>query len=224
MAAGLKKYDIDPAALDDNGIAESQAVVVLTTPNLVLNGALADLGTALQFDIGDAYSAGIGGVMLAFDSAGVISTNVFTITGKDQDGNSVTETVTGVTTTPKKTVKYYSQVTAITASIDTTSNVWVGTITGELVSKTIPINRYSSHPAEAAVSGLLNTCVFDLDQTFDDLRTTTGDSAAWFAFSATKSADIAAAAADRATGVRLRFVSYTDTAELQFHVSYNPYR
>jgi len=224
MSAGLHKFDIDPADLDDNGIAEAQAVVVLTTPNLVLNGALADLGTALQFDIGDAYSDGIGGVRLLFDSAGDISTNVFTITGKDQDGNSVTETVTGVTTSPVSTVKYYSQVTAITASIDTTDNVFVGTVTGELVSRTIPINRYSDDPAICAVSALSGTCQFDLEQTFDDMRTTTGDDAAWFAFSANKSADIAAAASAGATGVRCHFDSYTNGAELQFHVSYNPYR
>jgi len=226
MSAGLKKYDIDPADLDDNGIAESQAVVVLTTPNLVLNGALADAGTALQFDIGDTYSDGIGGVRLLFDSAGDINTNVFTITGKDQDGNSITETVTGVTTTPVSTVKYYSQVTAITASIDTTSNVWVGTVTGELVSPTVPVNRYSDDGAAVAVSGLSGTCQYDLEQTFDDLRLGSV-SVNWFVVSAAgtdASTDIATQAAAGATGVRLKMDSYTNAAELQFHVSYNPIR
>jgi hypothetical protein len=225
--SGLKKFDIDPADLDADGIAESQAVVVGTTPNLVLNGALCVLGTAAQFDIGDAYSAGVVGVRLLFDSAGDINTNVFTITGKDQDGNSVTETVTGVTTTAVSTVKYYSQVTAITASIDTTSNVFVGTVTGALVSKTVPVNRLSDQPAAVAVSGLSGTCQFDLEQTFDDMRTTTGDSAAWFVVSTAgtdASTDIATLAAAGATAVRCKFDSYTNGAELQFHVSYNPYR
>jgi hypothetical protein len=219
---GLHKFDIDPADLDDNGIAESQAI---TAPaNMVLNGALCDLGTALQFDIGDAYSAGVGGVRLLFDSAGDINTNVFTITGKDQDGNDVTETVTGVTTSPVTTVKYYSQITEISPSITTTSNVFVGTVTGELVSKTIPINRYAGHPAACAVSALSGKCQFDLEETYDDLGNITGDAAAWFAFSSNASADIAASATQHATGVRLHFDSYSNGAELQFHVSYNPYR
>lgn len=222
--SGLKKFDIDPADLDDNGVAESQAVVVGTTPNLVLDGALCDLGTAGQFDIGDAYSDGVGGVRLLFDSAGDINTNVFTITGKDQDGNSVTETVTGVTTTAVSTVKYYSQVTAITASIDTTSNVFVGTVTGELVSKTMPVNKHSQQAAAMAVSGLSGTCQFDLQETYDDLATTTGGNAGWFNVSSNQSADVAATATLGATGVRCKFDSYSNGAELQFHVSYNPWR
>lgn len=227
MASGLKKFDIDPADLDADGIAESQAVVVATTPNLVLNGALCDLGTAGQFDIGDAYSAGIGGVRLLFDSAGDISTNVFTITGKDQDGNSITETVTGVTTTAVSTVNYYSQVTSITASINTTSNVFVGTVTGELVTKTIPVNRLSDDGANVAIGGASGTFQADLEQTFDDLSTTVGRSAAWFAVSTAgtdASGDVATSAAPGATGVRCRLDSYTNAAEFQFYVSYNPYR
>lgn len=220
--SGLKRFDLDPADLNPDGIAESQAI---TAPaNMVLDGDLCDAGTALQFDIGDGYSSGIGGIRLLFDSAGDINTNVFTITGKDQDGNSITETVTGVTTAAVSTVKYYSQVTQITPSITTTANVFVGTVTGELVSKTIPINKHAGHPAACAVSGLVGTCQFDLEQTFNDMRTTTGDSAGWFAFSANKSADIAAAATVNATGVRIKFDSYSNGAELQWHVSYNPYK
>ena len=127
---GLHKFDIDPAALDPNGIAESQTVTAGNS--LALDGALCDLGTAAQFDIGDAYSTGIGGVRLLFDSAGDINTAVFTITGKDQDGVSVTEAVTGVTTTAVSTTKYYSQVTAIVVSVATATDCFVGTVGGAL--------------------------------------------------------------------------------------------
>jgi hypothetical protein len=215
----IKKYDIDPANLDADGIAESQAVVVLTTPNLVLNGALCDLGTALQFDIGDAYSTGIGGVKLLFDSAGDINTNVFTITGKNQDGQSVTETVTGVTTTPVSTVKYYSQVTLITASIDTTSNVFVGTVTGELSTPSATISkRDRSIGATVAVGAVVGTCNFDIQQTFDNTEDTSV-TPVWHAVAAGKTADFAATAAIGAKAVRVKFSSYTDGAEAQFYVA-----
>jgi hypothetical protein len=222
MTAGLTKLDIDPAALDPNGIAESQTVTA--TNSLALDGALCDLGTAGQFDIGDAYSSGVGGVKLLFDAAGDINTAVFTITGKDQDGVSITETVTGVTTTAVSTDKYYSQVTEIAVTIATATDVFVGTVTGELVTKSIPINRYAQHPAACAVSALAGTCQFDLQETYDNLEADGTENAAWFDFSSDASTDIAATATANATGVRLKFDSYTDGAELQFHVSYNPFR
>jgi len=222
MTAGLKKYDIDPADLDSDGICENQ-----TTPgaaNLILNGALCDAGTALQFDIADGYSNGIGGVKLLFDSAGDISTVVFTITGKDQDGVSITETVTGVTTTAVSTGKYYSQVTQIAASAQVTSNVFVGTVTGELASRTFPINKYSDIACSVAVSALAGTCQFDVQETFDDILQGGSENAAWFNILSNQSADVASVATRGATAVRLIFDSYTNAAELQFLVSYNPYR
>jgi hypothetical protein len=221
MSSGLKKYDIDPADLDTDGICENQTTG--GAANLVLNGALCDLGTALQFDIADAYSSGVGGIRLLFDSAGDISTVVFTITGKDQDGIAVTETVTGVTTTAVSTVNFYSQVTQIAASAAVGSNVFVGTATGELVSRTVPLNRHSDSAAAVAVSGLSGTCQFDLQQTFDDFLQDSG-TINWFDISSDQAADVAATATLHATGVRCKFDSYTNGAELQFHVSYNPYR
>ena len=220
MGSGLHRLDIDPGNLDPDGICENQTTA--GAADLVLNGALCDLGTALQFDISDAYSAGIGGVLLAFDSAGDISGVIFTITGKDQDGVAITETVTNVTTTAVLTTKYYSQVTNIAADSQVTSNVFVGTVTGELATKSIPINRFSQSAAAVAVSGLTGTCQFDIAQTFDDFRDGTTDMA-WFNVLSNQSADVAGTAALGATGVRLVFDSYSNGAELQFHVSFNPF-
>ncbi len=223
MSSGTKKYDIDPAALDPNGIAETQSPA--SAASVVLNGALCDAGTALQFDIGDAYSAGIGGVRLVFDSSGDINTATFAITGKDQDGNSVTESVTGVvSTSPVSTVKYYSQVTGIVVGVATATGLFIGTIVGELSSRTIPINKHSRIPALVAVSGLDGTCVFDIQETYDDMRTVTGDSAVWFNILDDQNVNVSDHASINATAVRLVFESYTDTAELQFHVNYNAYR
>ncbi len=220
MTAGLLKYDIDPADLDPNGIAESQTV---SADDLALDGALCDLGTALQFDIGDAYSDGVGGVKLLFDSAGDINTAVFTITGLNQDGIAITEVVTGVTTTAVSTVNYYSQVTVIAVTVAAATAVFVGTVTGELATKTVPVNRYSGHAASVAVSAKAGTVQFDIQETFDDLRINVED-AAWFNILSNQTADVASEATVRATGVRLIFDSYSNGAELQFHVSFNPFR
>jgi len=222
MASGLKKYDMDPAAVDPDGIAENQTLG--GAGNVTLNGALCDLGTAGQFDIGDAYSDGIGGVQLAFDSAGDISGVTFTITGKDQDGISITEAVTGVTTTAVLTTNYYSQVTQIAADGAVASNLFIGTVASStgMVSKSVPINRLSQTGAGVAVSALSGTCQYDLQETFDALDTTpvTG----WFDVATDKSTDFAATATPGATAVRCKWDTYSDGAELQFHVSYNPYR
>jgi hypothetical protein len=224
MASGLKKYDIDPAAVDPNGIAENQTTV--GAANLTLDGALCDLGTAGQFDVGDAYSAGIGGVQLAFDSAGDISGVTFTITGKDQDGISITEAVTGVTTTAVLTSNYYSQVTQIAADGAVGSNVFVGTVASStgVSSKSVPVNRLSRTGAGVAVSGLTGACQYDIQETFDALDAT--PVGGWFDVATDQSTDFAATATPGATAVRLIIDDggYSDGAELQFHVSYNPYR
>lgn len=212
----IKSYDIDPANLDPNGIAESQTV---TDDDLALDGALCDLGTALQFDIGDAYSDGIGGVRLLFDAAGDINTAVFTITGLDQDGNAVTEAVTGVTTTAVSTVGYFSQVTVIAVTIAASTDVFVGTVTGELCTPSVTIsNRDRNIGATVAVGAVLGTCNFDIQQAFDDTEDTS-ITPVWHAVSAGQTADVAANAAIGAKAVRVKFNSYTDGAEAYFQVA-----
>lgn len=222
MTAGVTHLDIDPADLDADGIAENQTTA--GAANLVLNGALCDLGTAGQFDIGDAYSSGVGGVKLLIDSAGDISTVVFTITGRDQDGIPITETVTGVTTTAVSTTKYYSQVTNIAASAAVGSNVFVGTVTGELATKSIGLNDHSHNAATLVVAALAGTCQFDIQQTFDDILVDGAATANWITVESNKSADLTSAASNGATGVRLVFDSYSNGAELQFYVANSPYR
>jgi hypothetical protein len=216
--------DIDPAALDPDGICENQTQLIGVS--LDLDGALCDVGTALQFNIGDSYSDGVGGVKLLFDSAGVISTVVFTIIGKDQDGITVSpaETVTGVTTTAVSTVNYYSEVTEIQTSVAAVdSNVFVGTVTGELATRTIPLNRYADRGATATISGLTGTCQYDIQATYSNLNDGV-ENANWYVEVSDQSTDQANQLVANATGVRLVFDSYTDGAELQFGVVYNPYR
>jgi hypothetical protein len=220
--AGLRTYDVDPAALDPNGICENQTQLI--NVSLDLDGALCDLGTALQFDIGDAYSAGVGGVKLLIDSAGAIDTVVFTITGKDQDGNSITEDVTGVNTTAVSTVNYYSQVTEIATSIAAVdSNAFVGTVTGELATPTYVLNKFSNTGAGVSVAGLAGTCVFDIQETFSDIANNASTAAVWAVAVSDGAADTSTNLTIGATGCRLVLDSYTDTAELQFTIASNPY-
>jgi hypothetical protein len=221
--AGLKTYDVDPAALDPNGICENQTQLI--NVSLDLDGALCDLGTALQFDIGDAYSDGCGGVRLLFDSAGAIDTVVFTITGKDQDGVSVTEDVTGVNTTAVSTVNYYSQVTEIATSIAAVdSNVFVGTVTGELCTPTYVLNKYSNSGAGVSIAGLAGTCQFDIQESFTDLGSASPTTAVWAVTVSNGSVDTSTNLTIGATACRLVLDSYTDGAELQFTIASNPYR
>ena len=102
----------------------------------------------------------------------------------------------------------------------------MGTVTGELVSPVYVLNRFTQHTASAAISGASGTWQADMEQTFDDIANGTTASAAWFAVTSggNLSADGALTTSQGATGVRLKFDSYSNGAELQFHVSDNPYR
>ena len=80
-----KYFDFDPPVRDPDGIAESQSTA--TAGSVVLNGAQADLGTALQWLISDSFGADIAGARLKIASA-TEGVN-YTFTGLDQDGNSI---------------------------------------------------------------------------------------------------------------------------------------
>ena len=207
------RLDIDPAYVDPDGIAENQTLG--GAGDLTLDGVLSDLGTAGQFDIGDSYSSGIGGVQISIDSAGDVSTVNFTVTGKDQDGNDTTEVITGVTTTAVESTTYWSQITNIAADAAVGSNVFVGPV-DEIITRTLPLNWRATEAATVAVSGLSGTCQFDVDETFDDMSNNSGFN--WQTNLSNQSADVSGLLTLHATACRLKFDSYTNGAELQFHV------
>lgn len=209
--------DMDPINVDPDGICENQTTGAAA--NLVLDGALCDLGTAAVFDIYDAgYSDGIGGVQIAIDSAGDVSGITFTVTGTDQDGKAATEAITGVTTTAVESTTYWRTITQIAADGEVTSNVFVGPV-DEIITKTVPLNRRAHEAGMVQVSGLSGTCQFDIDETYIDLQN--GATVTWVAAQANKSADLTAALDLHASGVRLKFDSYSSGAELQFSVRQN---
>ena len=192
-----------------------------------MDGAQSDLGTAGQWDIGDAYD-GVAGAQISFESAGNWSGVTFTITGKDQDGNSVTVTQTGPNATTVTTSVYFSQITAITSSGTVATDIEVGAA-DTLITKTVPLNAYSDYQATLEVNGLSGTISFTIEETFDDvLRTATHTSAGvenqdWSTVASAQTTAQTNSATLFANAVRLKINSYTDSAEFQFTVLQNPW-
>lgn len=209
----VKKWDVDLPDVDADGICEAQTTA--GAANLVLNGALCDVGTAGEFLFTDSYPFN-GGVQLVFDSAGDISSVVFTITGLDADRNTQTATVTGVTTTEVETTTYWSKVTNIAASAAVTSNVTVGTV-DEVVTQSHPINWQAQEPYTSAALGLVGTINFDLQESFD--QTASEGVQIWYSYQASKTADIVSEFTRHALVGRLKVNSYATGAELQYYIS-----
>lgn len=223
--ASRNKLDIDPADSDPNGIAEDQQPDVGTP--FILNGAMCDVGTALQFDIGDVYSSGISGIQISFESTGNWSGVNITIVGKDENGFALTETLAGPNNNTVTSTKYFSQILAdgITVSDTVETDIECGPA-DIFVTKAIPVNSYGQNGATLAVTGLSGTIQYDMQETFDELLTATGaqvQAANWVDVQSNKTANLTALATVAATGVRLHVDSYTDSAELQFHVNENPF-
>lgn len=225
-SAQVVKLNIDPAASDPNGIAEDQQPTALVP--FVLNGAQSDLGTPLQWDIGDAYGD-ISGAQISFESTGNWASITFTITGADPDGNALVVTQAGPNNNTVTTSAYFSSITSITSSGTVATNVEVGAADA-LISKTIPLNGYSDYQATTAVMGLSGTIQFDVQQTFDlvmennaYVETTGADAINWIDLVSNQSTAQVNSAALYAQGIRLVIDSYTDTAEFQFHVMQNPW-
>jgi hypothetical protein len=220
----IRKFDIDPADSDPNGIAEDQQPDDGTP--VVLNGAMCDLGTAGQFNVGDAYGSGIGGVQLTFESAASWAAVTFTIVGKDANGNAQTVTHTGPTTN-NTTATFWSEILAGGITCDGTvgTNIEIGP-SDVMVTKTIVLNTRSDYGATAALSGVSGTLSVDIEQTFDDYYdnptvTTALIDVGWSIGTAAASTNVATTLTPHATACRLKLASYTNSAEIQFHVLEN---
>jgi hypothetical protein len=206
-------YDIDLPDVDPNGIAEDQQPD-LGTP-FVLNGALCDVGTALQFNIGDTYSSGVGGVIIVFESAGNWSGVDITVTGKNQDGISTVETLAGPNATSLQFVTYWSEITEITTDGTVATDIEVGTV-DEITTKSIPINWRDEEPFTVAATGVTGTVQFDIDESFDS--TSSAGVVDWLGAQTNKTADLSASLTRHARVTRLKVDSYSSGAELKFHV------
>lgn len=188
---------------DADGIAQAQQTV--GAADLTLNGALVAGGIAqltAQRKVGVA-------------SAGNVSTVVFTIYGTNSAGNSITDTVTGVSGNTVSTTLDFLTVTRVAASAIVTSDVTVGT-TGVGASQPIPLDLYID-PFDASlfldITGTVNVTAQYTGDT--DVLTSNGPFV-WFDHSDLTgvTADDVGTIISPVTAVRLLTNSGTGSAEL----------
>lgn len=211
-----KYYDIDPIDVDTDGIAESQTPAAGGEQELTLNGALCDLGTAGAFDLYDAgYSSGIAGVRIGITSAADETARTFTVTGTDQNGHAVTETITGANAGVAESTKYFRTISSVAVDDDTAGAITVGPV-DEVITKTIPLN-YRAHEAyTVAANNLSGTIQYDIQETFDDVLN--NETADFTDVQTDKTTEVSGLLTLHATATRLVVDSYTSGAELQFVV------
>lgn len=163
-------------------------------------------------------------VSIRNDSATDHSAKTAILTGTDSDGRAQTETVSlpaGSATV--ESTKYFLTLTTVvpsaTIGADTMDIGWVD----EFASKTIPLDHYSQNPAsvQVTVTGTIN---FDIEDTLESPYDTLIDQSyldwlndANFTGKTSSLANNLAMSGVRA--IRLVVNSYTDTAELQVHLT-----
>lgn len=145
------------AAAVANGIAQDQQLGA--AGDLLLNGSLVDsdgvaqLGTQRQ---------------VAFESAGNIAAVVFTITGTDDQGSTISEDITGINGSTVLTTLNYATVTQIAADDAFASDVEVGT-TGVGASQVVPLDQYISPFNVSLGIEVTGTVDVTVEYTFDDV-------------------------------------------------------
>lgn len=137
------------AAADADGIAQAQTVSGAV--NLTLNGDLVAAGVA---QLGAQRQ-----VIMA--SGGNVSTVIFTIYGTDTAGNSITDTITGISGSTVATTLNFLTVTRIAASATTGVETVTAGTNGVGATQTIPLDIYlpNGNTASVVVTGTLNYSV-----------------------------------------------------------------
>ena len=214
--------DMDPLDVDTNGIAENQTTA--GAADLDLNGAQVVDGV---WDIHavptTAYSEGVGGVRIAIDSAGDVSSVVFTVYGTDQDGIARTETITGVTTSAVNSVTFWQTITRIAADAAVGSNVFVGAI-DQIVSETLPLNWRNNYSATFVVD-ITGTLQYDIEESNSEMAAYTDPvDLVWGVTQSNQTADLTGSCLNYTTAARVRWDSYSSGAEMQFSLRQNDYR
>jgi len=153
------KKTYTPTAVDTDGIVDGATGA--TSP-LALNGVAAGASA----NDGLAHQLGV-------YSSSNIATVVFTITGADADGVTLTETVTGVNNSTVETTGYFLTVTSITISATLgAATVDIGWV-DEFVTPTIQLNTYAQ-----GVSGnvdVTGTIDYTVQATNSEIRTRVDD-------------------------------------------------
>jgi predicted DNA-binding ribbon-helix-helix protein len=170
-----------------------------------------------------AYSEGVGGVRIAIDSAGDVSSVVFTVYGTDQDGIARTETITGVTTSAVNSVTFWRTITRIAADAAVGSNVFVGAI-DQIVSETLPLNWRNNYSATFVVD-ITGTLQYDIEESNSEMAAYTDPvDLVWGVTQSNQTADLTGSCLNYTTAARVRWDSYSSGAEMQFSLRQNDYR
>jgi hypothetical protein len=219
-----KKWDFDPAVVDDNGIAD-------------------DLPTGTSWSLsGDAeWLADNSGDNLAHQLVITTAGNepagnspVLTLTGTDADGFVQTEAITLPNATTIETTKYFLTVVSAVASaatIDTFDIGWVD----EFASHTIPVDSYKETPPSVGLN-VTGTISLDVQLTTDNpfrkgegeplaaaIRITDQESMLWIddANLAAETADVHGAISPwPVNAIRLIANSYSSGAEVQMALTH----
>lgn len=160
---------------DPNGIAEDQTPAGVGS--LTLDGALVSGG------VGTFAVAQPVGITSDGNDSGV----TFTVTGTDANGITMSETLTGPSSTTVYTTAYFKTVTGVTISGAGTGNISVGVAaTQGMVTQAVPVNwRQSPFNMSLFVDITAGTMTYTVEHTPDDPEAvyTNGFStdAAWYA-------------------------------------------
>ena len=205
--------DVDPANSDADGLADGNSSAGAT---VTIDGVLASGGSFTSAD-------GLGRRLAILDlGADDQSGATYTITGTDADGVAQTEDLAGPgASATVETTKYFLTVSSIAiASAAAGSTVDIGTV-DEAASATHILNRRAEEGAliQTAVTGTVN---YSVEGTVADAAGSAApQSLDWIditAFSG-KTAAVLANANAHLSAIRLVTNSFTDTAEVQAHVS-----
>jgi hypothetical protein len=189
-------------AADADGIAQNQTT-----------GAAADLTLN-----GDLVAGGVANLTsqrkVAGHSTGNIATVVFTIYGTDQAGNSITDTVTGISNSTVSTTLDFRTVTRIAASAAVGTNVEFGT-TEVGASQPVPLDLYLDPFNVSLYLDVTGTVDVTVQYTGDaDVLTSVGPFV-WFAHTdlTNETADAVGTIISPVTAVRLLTNSGTGSCE-----------
>lgn len=170
MAAPIR-IKLTPSAASANNLALSQSPGTAALTLTALAAGPIDKAGNTQ---GSLTTLGLGRIV-GITSGSNDSSIHFTVVGKDQNGNTVTENVTGASGAPGTavTVNYYTSVTSITPSgSGAAGTVTAGTVntTASAALQTLELDYFQRIGAMVQVD-VANTISYTVQMTFDDCTT-----------------------------------------------------
>ncbi len=188
-----------PRATDANAIAAAQTLsgaASVTLNGVLVSGGVATIKQTGKDSAGRDYSQH--GQVVTITSVGNDSGVTFTVTGKDQDGQTITATIAGANAGAATVAGYWSEVSAVSSDGATAADIEVG-ITTASSSPTIPLDNYNA--AGCALFVILSgTATYTVQHTAQNVNAQTWrDGYSWDAVDGTwlnhNSSDLVAATA-----------------------------